>query len=82
MLFGIHHPLIVQCPLRNWVKQSRIDAQPKIEGALTSAEQQELVMLRRELKHVRMERDFLKKAATFGSTDPIMRMFVANILVE
>jgi transposase len=56
---------LTESALRNWVKQSRIDAQPKIEGALTSAEQQELVMLRRELKHVRMERDFLKKAATF-----------------
>jgi transposase len=36
-----------------------------MEGTLTSAEHQELVFLRRELKRIRMERDFLKKAATF-----------------
>ena len=44
------------------------------EGSLTSAERQELTTLRRELKRVRMERDFLKKAATFfarESSDPM-----------
>jgi transposase len=43
-------------------------------GLLTSAERQELNALRRDLKRVRMERDFLKKAATFfarESSDPI-----------
>ncbi|NJR71594.1 MAG: IS3 family transposase [Synechococcales cyanobacterium CRU_2_2] len=54
---------LTESALRKWVKQSQIDAQPRIEGELTSAEQQELLMLRRELKRVKMERDFLKKAA-------------------
>ena len=56
---------LTESALRKWVKQSQIDAQPRLEGELTSAEQQELVRLRRELKRVTMERDFLKKAAAF-----------------
>ena len=53
---------LTESALRNWVKQSQIDAQPRLEGELTSAEQQELVRLRRELKRVTMERDFLKNS--------------------
>jgi transposase len=56
---------LTESALRKWVKQSQIDQQPRIEGELTSTEQQELAMLRRELKRIKMERDFLKKAATF-----------------
>lgn len=65
---------LTESALRKWVKQCRIDAQPRIEGELTSADRQELVMLRRELKRVKMERDFLKKAAAFfakESSDPM-----------
>ena len=65
---------LTESALRNWVKQSRINEQPRIEGELTSADQQELVRLRRELKRVKMERDFLKKAAAFfarESSDPM-----------
>lgn len=65
---------LTESALRKWVKQSQIDAQPRLEGELTSAEQQELVGLRRELKRVTMERDFLKKAAAFfakESSDPM-----------
>jgi transposase-like protein len=46
------------------VKQAKIDQKGSPEGALTSAERQELNQLRRELKRVEMERDFLKKVAT------------------
>ena len=56
---------LTESALRKWVKQSRIDAQPRLEGKLTSPEHQELVRLRRELKRVKQERDFLKKAAAF-----------------
>ena len=65
---------LTESALRKWVKQSQIDAQPRLEGELTSAEQQELVRLRRELKRVSMERDFLNKAAAFfakESSDPM-----------
>ena len=51
--------------LRQWVKQAQIDHQSDPEGQLTSAERKELIALRRDLKRVQMERDFLKKAATF-----------------
>ena len=51
--------------LRQWVKQAQIDHQSDPEGQLTSAERKELITLRRDLKRVQMERDFLKKAATF-----------------
>ena len=60
---------LTESSLRKWVRQSRIDAQPRIEGELTSAAQQELVLLRRELKRVKQERDFLKKAAAFFAKD-------------
>jgi transposase len=55
--------------LGNWVKQAKIDQEGSPEGALTSAERQELNQLRRELKRVEMERDFLKKVATFFAKD-------------
>ncbi len=55
--------------LSNWVKQAKIDQEGSPEGALTSPERQELNQLRRELKRVEMERDFLKKVATFFAKD-------------
>jgi len=51
--------------LRKWVKQSAIDAGKGPAGALTSDERAELARLRRENRTLQMERDFLKKAATF-----------------
>jgi transposase len=65
---------LTESSLRKWVKQARIDRSGDTEGSLTSAERQELNTLRRDLKRVRMERDFLKKAATFfarESSDPM-----------
>jgi transposase len=51
--------------LHNWLKQDQIDAKPDPRGPLTSEERAELTQLRRDLKRVEMERDFLKKAAAF-----------------
>ncbi|MGB7414558.1 MAG: transposase [Thermosynechococcaceae cyanobacterium] len=51
--------------VHNWVRQAKIDRQGNPNGELTSCERKELVTLRRDLKRVEMERDFLKKAATF-----------------
>jgi transposase len=48
-----------------WVQQAKTDAGEGLAGALTTAEKQELSALRRETKQLRMERDFLKKAAAF-----------------
>ncbi len=47
--------------LRNWVKQADIDEGKGPDGALTTAEKAEMRRLKRELKRVTMERDFLKK---------------------
>jgi transposase len=44
--------------LRKWVNQARIDAGQSSQGALTTAERQELAQLRREVKHLKMETAF------------------------
>ncbi len=51
--------------LRHWVKQADIDDGKGPEGAFTTAEKEEMRKLKRELKRVTMERDFLKKAAAY-----------------
>jgi len=56
---------LTESALRNWVKKAELAERPAAQGALSDAERQELIHLRRELKRVKMERDFLKKAATF-----------------
>lgn len=47
--------------LRKWVKQDEINQNPTPRGPLTTDERAELARLRKELKRVEMERDFLKK---------------------
>ena len=49
--------------LREWVKQSAVDAGE--QPGLTTEEREELRRLRRENQVLRMERDILKKAAAF-----------------
>lgn len=56
---------LTETAVRGWVKRAAIDRQRDPQGPLTSEERAELARLRRELKTVRMERDFLKKAAAF-----------------
>ena len=56
---------LTESALRNWVQQADIDEGHGAEGALTTAEKEELRRLRREVRTLRMERDFLKKAAAF-----------------
>jgi len=51
--------------LWNWVNRKRIDSGEGPPGALTTEEREELRRLRRENRRLRMERDFLKKAAAF-----------------
>jgi transposase len=51
--------------VRNWVKQAKVDAKGGGEGLLTTSEREELGQLRREVKHLRQERDILKKATAF-----------------
>ena len=51
--------------LHRWIAQAQIDSSNNPSGALTTDERQELTRLRRELRQVKMERDFLKKATAF-----------------
>jgi transposase-like protein len=56
---------LTETALRKWVEQSEIDAGRGATGALTTAEREELVEGRREIRRLRMERDILKKATAF-----------------
>ena len=55
--------------LRRWVKQADIDAGKGAPGALNSDQLAEFRRLRQENQRLRMERDFLKKAAAFFAKD-------------
>ena len=56
---------LTETSLRHWVKQAEIDQGRGPEGALTTAEREELRRLRRDNRRLEMERDFAKKAAAF-----------------
>ena len=60
---------LTETSLRSWVQQADIDQGKGPEGALTTAELEELRRLRRENRILRMERDFAKKAAAFFAKD-------------
>jgi Transposase and inactivated derivatives len=51
--------------LRGWVKQAKIDRGEGPAGALTTAEREELVRLRRELAEAKKANEILVKAAAF-----------------
>jgi len=59
---------LTETALRAWVKAaetSGAQSPENAENALTNAERDELLQLRRDVKRLQMERDILKKAATF-----------------
>jgi transposase len=56
---------VSETALRRWMERAEIDEGNGPAGALTTAERQELTRLRREFRQVSMERDFLKKVASF-----------------
>ena len=51
--------------LRAWVNQAAVDEKNDGQGALTTDERVELTRLRRELRTVEQERDFLKKCTAY-----------------
>lgn len=51
--------------VRNWIRQSAVDAEDGGKGALTTGEREELSALRREVRNLRQERDILKRATAF-----------------
>ena len=50
--------------IRNWLRQADLDDGKRSDG-LTSAEREEVVRLRREVRTLREEREILKKAAVW-----------------
>jgi transposase len=55
---------LTESSLRKWVEQARAD-RTKGKTGLTTAEREELVRLRKELRVAQEERDILKKATAF-----------------
>jgi transposase len=60
---------LTRSSLTSWVKQAAVDAGEGPAGALTTEEKAEMTRLRRENRTLRMERDFLKKAAAFFAAE-------------
>jgi transposase-like protein len=56
---------LTETALRAWMKRAEIDEGRGPPGALTTAEREELTRLRRENRVLHMEREILKRAATF-----------------
>jgi transposase len=56
---------LTETALREWVRRAEIDEGRGPPGALTTAEREELTRLRRENRVLQMEREILKRAATF-----------------
>ena len=54
--------------IRNWVRQADRDEGRRRDG-LTSAEREELVRLRRQVKQLQTEREILSKAAAWFATE-------------
>jgi len=57
--------------LGRWVSQAGVDDRNDPNGPLTSEERSELARLRRELRVVQQERDFLKKTAAFFARESL-----------
>ncbi|MDI1450815.1 IS3 family transposase [Polyangium sp. 6x1] len=56
---------LTETALREWLRAAEVSVGETPPEALTSAERDELVRLRREVKRLQMEREILKKAAAF-----------------
>jgi transposase-like protein len=57
--------------LRNWMRQADLDEGRRSDG-LTTAEREELVALRRELRVVKMENEILKRAAAYFAKENVL----------
>ena len=54
---------LTETALRGWVKRAEESQERVAEGGLSSAEREELLRLRKEVKTLREDREILKKAA-------------------
>ena len=57
--------------LRGWMKQSDIDVGRRADG-LSTAEREELVKLRRELRVAKLEVEILKRAAAYFAAENVL----------
>ena len=62
---------LTETALREWVKADEVTAADKPAEALTGAEREELLRLRRDVKRLQMEREILKKAAAFFAKEAL-----------
>jgi transposase len=56
---------LTETALRDWVKRSPQGRPPTVRSGTPAVDREELERLRKENRTLRMERDFLKKAAAF-----------------
>jgi transposase len=56
---------LTETAVREWVRQAERDAGTRGDGGLTSAERQELSVLRRENQRLRQDVEILKRATAF-----------------
>ena len=56
---------IHEAVIYTWVRQAKVDRGEGRPDELTTAEKQELSQLRKEVRELRRERDFLKSAAAY-----------------
>lgn len=57
--------------LRNWMRQADLDEGRRSDG-LSTAERDELVELRRELKVARLENEILKRASAYFARENVL----------
>ena len=57
--------------LRNWMRQADLDEGRRSDG-LSTAEREELVTLRRELRVARMEIEILKRASAYFAKENVL----------
>ena len=57
--------------LRNWMRQADLDEGRRSDG-LRTAEREELVELRRELKVARLENEILKRASAYFARENVL----------
>ena len=62
---------LTETAVREWARQAQVDAGRGGTGALTTAEREELVRLRRENRTLAMEREILRKAAAFFAKENV-----------
>ena len=56
---------LTETSLREWVRQAEVDAANGSPDTLATAEREELIRLRKQVKRLEIEREILKKAAAF-----------------